>query len=160
VPPDVAVAILVGALRGLHAAHESKDKSGAPLGLVHRDVSPPNVMVGADGLARVLDFGVAKAQGRLQQTRGGQVKGKLSYMAREQLRNEPIDRRADIFAASVVLWETLAGKRLFPDQTRIAADLSKVPAPSTVAPGVPEDLDSIVLCGLSDKPDDRFSTAE
>src|SRR5580692_2033966 len=91
IPLKVTVAIVSGMLHGLHAAHEAKDERGEPLGIVHRDVSPQNVLVGIDGVARVLDFGVAKARGRLHTTQDGRVKGKLSYMAPEQLRSEAVD---------------------------------------------------------------------
>src|SRR5580693_1163797 len=113
IPLRIAVAIMSGVLQGLHAAHEARSERGEPLGIVHRDVSPQNILVGTDGLARVLDFGVAKAAGRLQTTRDGQLKGKLSYMAPEQLRSEAVTRNADTYAASVVLWEVLTGERLF-----------------------------------------------
>ncbi|MGH7294995.1 MAG: serine/threonine-protein kinase, partial [Polyangiaceae bacterium] len=113
VPLDIAVAVIAGALHGLHAAHEATDEQGNPLGIVHRDVSPQNILVGTDGLARLLDFGVAKAAGRIQTTREGQIKGKIAYMAPEQLRSEPVTRRTDVYAAAVVLWETLTCRRLF-----------------------------------------------
>ena len=113
IPPRIVTAIMCGVLRGLHAAHEATNERGEPLGIVHRDVSPQNVLVGIDGQARVLDFGVAKAAGRLQTTRDGKLKGKLAYMSPEQLRGKPVDRRTDIFAASVCLWEGLTGRRLF-----------------------------------------------
>ncbi|MEQ9319388.1 MAG: serine/threonine-protein kinase [Polyangiaceae bacterium] len=100
----IAAAIVVDALRGLHAAHEVTDMDGTKLELVHRDVSPQNLFVGADGVTRVLDFGIAKASSRSQVTRDGQVKGKLAYMAPEQIRSEPADRRVDVFATGVVLW--------------------------------------------------------
>src|SRR5439155_1734139 len=100
-------------LAGLHEAHEARSESGEPLGIVHRDVSPQNILVGADGLARVLDFGIAKARGRLQSTGAGQVKGKLAYTAPEQLLGREVDRRADVYASAVVLWEALVGKHLF-----------------------------------------------
>src|SRR6202034_3666008 len=93
-PLPLAAAILGDVLQGLHAAHEAKDERGQPLGIVHRDVSPQNVLVGADGVARVLDFGIAKAKGRLYTTQDGRVKGKLSYMAPEQLRSDPVDRKS------------------------------------------------------------------
>jgi len=112
VDPPVAVAVIVGVLHGLHAAHEARGSSGEPLGIVHRDVSPQNILVGADGVARLADFGVAKAAGRLHTTQEGRVKGKVAYMAPEQVRAEPLDRRADIWAAGVVAWEVLAGRRL------------------------------------------------
>jgi tRNA A-37 threonylcarbamoyl transferase component Bud32 len=112
-PIEVAVHVMRDVLNGLHAAHEALDEVGESLSLVHRDVSPHNIIVGIDGTARVLDFGIAKALGRLQDTHTGQVKGKLSYMAPEQLMGTPLDRRVDVFAAGVVLWETLMGRRLF-----------------------------------------------
>jgi serine/threonine protein kinase len=112
-PIEIAVHIMRDVLNGLHAAHEALDESGDSLHLVHRDVSPHNIMIGVDGTARVLDFGIAKALGRLQDTHTGQVKGKLSYMAPEQLMGTPLDRRVDVFAAGIVLWETLVGRRLF-----------------------------------------------
>ena len=94
IPSPIASAILVGVLHGLHAAHEATNERGEPLGIVHRDVSPQNVLVGADGVARVLDFGVAKAVGRIHSTRDGQLKGKLAYMAPEQLRRGAWTARA------------------------------------------------------------------
>src|SRR4051812_48938415 len=97
VPPAIAISILSGVLFGLHAAHDARSESGEVLGIVHRDVSPQNILVGEDGVARVLDFGVAKAAGRASQTEAGLVKGKLAYMSPEQLRGEAIDRRTDVY---------------------------------------------------------------
>jgi hypothetical protein len=114
VPVPIAVQILRDVLHGLHAAHEARSDRGQPLDLVHRDVSPQNILVGADGISRILDFGIAKAVDRIQDTHTGQLKGKVSYMAPEQLLGQPIDRRVDVYAAGLVLWEALAGKRLFP----------------------------------------------
>jgi serine/threonine protein kinase len=114
VPVRVAVRILVDVLAGLHAAHELADDDGKPLGIVHRDVSPQNILIGIDGSARLTDFGVARATSKLSTTRTGQLKGKLAYMAPEQARGaKDLDRRADIFAAGVVMWEALEGRRLF-----------------------------------------------
>lgn len=162
-PPALAVNIVLGLLAGLHAAHESLTEQGTPLGIVHRDVSPQNVMVGSDGVARVLDFGVAKAIGRAQLTREGELKGKLSYMAPEQIRGGAIDRRVDVYAAGVVLWEALTLKRLFSGETdaeRMYQVLqSSIPPPSTHAPGVPAALDAVVLRALSARPEDRYATA-
>jgi eukaryotic-like serine/threonine-protein kinase len=169
VPLKIAVSILSGMLHGLHAAHEAKDEHGQPLGIVHRDVSPQNVLVGADGVARVLDFGVAKAKGRLYTTQDGRVKGKLSYMAPEQLRSDPVDRKSDIFAASIVAWELFAGKRLFESEneggtiTKLLLDpiphLGSV-LPEALVPGSPlAALDAIVMRGLERDAAKRFDTA-
>src|SRR5262249_50892141 len=98
VPPRIVSSIIAGVLYGLHAAHEAKSESGEPLNIVHRDVSPQNILVGSDGVVRVLDFGVAKAAGRLHTTREGQLKGKIAYMPPEQLNNKPLTRRADVYA--------------------------------------------------------------
>ncbi|NUO51004.1 MAG: protein kinase, partial [Polyangiaceae bacterium] len=121
IEPAVAVGIAIGALEGLHAAHVATDTSGASLGIVHRDVSPQNIIVGADGMTRVLDFGIAKAQGRAQQaTRTGLIKGKLAYMAPEQLRTGIASVRSDVFSAALVLWELLVGKRVFDGESDAA----------------------------------------
>src|SRR5271154_2607295 len=140
VPVPIAATIMVGVLHGLHAAHEARDERGEPLRIVHRDVSPHNILVGTDGAAHVIDFGVAKARGRMQVTQQGQIKGKLSYMPSEQLLGNGLDQRADIFAASIVLWEALTGQRLFQgiDDGDVYAKvlLGKVDAPSVHAKGL------------------------
>jgi serine/threonine-protein kinase len=153
---------MVGALHGLHAAHEAKSDHGEPLGIVHRDVSPHNILVGTDGVARVLDFGVAKAVGRLQTTREGQLKGKLAYMAPEQVRGE-VSRRTDVYAAAVVLWEALAGKRLFAGENE-AQVIDRVirgcdVPPSQHTPGLRRSLDLVTMRGLRVDPAERFETA-
>jgi len=162
-PLPVVVGVMAGMLFGLHAAHEATTEQGEPLGIVHRDVSPQNLLVAADGIARVLDFGVAKAASRLQSTGDGQLKGKLRYMAPEQLRSRPVDRRSDVFAAAAVLWECLTGRRLFdgPDPGAIVTKIlmHDVPAPSKIGAGVPEALDAITLRGLAADPAERFLTA-
>jgi len=163
VPPGIASAIACDVLEGLHAAHEATDEDGHPLGIVHRDVSPDNVLVGADGTSRVLDFGVAKAVRRLQVTREGLVKGKIAYMAPEQVRGEPLERTADVYAASVVLWEMLTGEPLFAGE-RDADVVEKilygiVDAPTAIVASVPEALNEVVLRGLSRDPRRRFATA-
>lgn len=163
-PIRVVGAIMTGVLEGLHAAHIAVSDQGEPLGIVHRDVSPQNVMVGVDGVARVLDFGIAKARGRLQTTRDGQLKGKLQYMAPEQLRNCPADRQTDIYAAAVVLWEMLAGRRLFAAENEAALMCmvlgSDIPALRDFAPSIPEALEQVVSRGLRADPAERFETAE
>ncbi|MCC6645818.1 MAG: serine/threonine protein kinase [Polyangiaceae bacterium] len=162
VPIDVAAAILVGALRGLHEAHEARDERGRPLGVVHRDISPQNVLVGADGVARVLDFGVAKAAGQLHVSGEAALVGKFGYMPPEQLTGEELDRQADVYAAGVVLWETLTSKRLFPGKGEevFAKILSaEVPPPSSIADDVPPALDRVVLRALSRDRGKRHATA-
>ena len=163
VPLAVASAVLVATLHGLHAAHEAKTESGEPLGIVHRDVSPQNILVGSDGVVRVLDFGIAKAMGRLHTTRDGEIKGKAAYMAPEQLRAGPVDARTDVYAASVVLWELLTGQRLFagdsPEATMNNVLERAAPPPSTVNTGVSPALDELVLRGLSRDASKRFASA-
>ncbi len=163
IPLDILSAIVCGALHGLHAAHEAMDERGNPLHVVHRDVSPQNIMVGADGVPRVLDFGIAKAAGHSQHTREGQLKGKLAYMSPEQLRAEPIDRRTDVFAAGIVLWEMLTLRRLFAGDnvgTIVTSVLTDpVPAPSTLERYVPRKLDNIAMRALERDPKRRFESA-
>jgi serine/threonine protein kinase len=163
VPLPIASAILVSTLHGLHAAHEATSENGDPLGIVHRDVSPHNILVGADGVVRVLDFGIAKAMGRLHTTRDGAVKGKAAYMAPEQLRGLAVDARTDLYAASVVLWEILTGERLFagdsPEATMNMVLERVAPPPSTLNRDVPAALDALVLRGLSRDASKRFATA-
>jgi serine/threonine protein kinase len=163
IPIPVVAAVFSGVLHGLHAAHEAKNERGEPLGLVHRDVSPQNIIIGVDGVARVLDFGVAKAAGRLQTTREGQIKGKISYMAPEQIHGASATRKTDVYGLAVVLWETLAGRRLFHDDNELGVLQkvleSDVEPPSAFTPGLPEGLDAIVLRGLSRNADERYATA-
>jgi serine/threonine-protein kinase len=164
VPASIASSIGVGMLEGLHAAHEARSDDGEPLSIVHRDVSPQNVLIGSDGVARLIDFGVAKAVGNASATRDGQIKGKVAYMAPEQIRAETVDRRADIYAASVVLWELVTGKRYFDESGSDAAvvlrTLTKdaVP-PSKVRPEVSAELDAVILKGLSRDAAARYATA-
>ncbi len=163
VPIGVACGIVSQALLGLHAAHEAKSERGEPLGIVHRDVSPQNIMVGADGVSQVLDFGVAKAAMRASTTREGQIKGKIAYMAPEQFGGGEMDRRVDVFACGVVLWETLTNRRLFAGQDvaetlgRIAA--GRVDKPSSARPELGPELDQLVMTALALDPQQRFQTA-
>lgn len=163
VPVDIALGIAAGMLAGLHAAHEARSERGQPLRIVHRDVSPQNVMVGVDGGVRVLDFGIAKASHRVQTTREGQLKGKLAYMAPEQVQMHEVDKRTDVFAAGVVIWEMLTGKRLFGglEPAAIVANIvtGVIAPPSHKAPDLPPALDAIVLKALARKPNDRFATS-
>ena len=163
IPLPIVGAVIVGALHGLHAAHEARDERGAPLDVVHRDVSPQNILIGADGIPRMIDFGVAKAAGRLQETHTGQLKGKLAYMAPEQFRGKEITRSVDVYAASIVLWELLTGKRLFAAESQ-AATIERVlfgsfQPPTDLVPGLPAELDAILERGLARAPEGRFADA-
>jgi serine/threonine-protein kinase len=163
-PLDYVGTLMVGLLEGLHAAHNAKDDQGQPLKIVHRDISPHNVLVGVDGVPRVIDFGVAKALGQVHTTREGQIRGKLSYMSPEQVLAKSVDARTDIFAASAVLWEALAGRKLFKadnDAGIMHLVLSApVEPPSRYARDLPHGLDAIVMRGLERDPDRRFSSAD
>lgn len=163
VPLDIASSILVGALSGLHAAHEARDEQGHWLEIVHRDVSPQNVLVGVDGVARIIDFGIAKAASRATVTQEGSIKGKLRYMAPEQLIDERLDRRTDVFAAGVVLWELLASRPLFASDNVPAVGWKilegTIDPPSAHRAEVPPALDAVVLRALSREAGDRFPTA-
>ena len=162
VPVPIAVSIAIGLLNGLHAAHEATDEEGQPLGIIHRDVSPQNVLVGTDGVPRLLDFGVARAASRLAVTRTGEVKGKIPYMAPEQVAGT-VSRQTDIYAAGIVLWESLAARRLFRADTepelvtKVLA--ARVRPPSRYNPEVPAELDAVVLRALARAPEDRWQTA-
>jgi serine/threonine protein kinase len=163
IPPRIAASIICGFLHGLHAAHEAKNERGDRIDLVHRDVSPQNVLVGADGIPRVLDFGIAKAAGRIQVTRDGQIKGKLAYMPPEQLSGRELTRAVDIYASGVVMWETLTGERLFKGETE-SETLAKilrdpVVPPSAVVPGLTTAFDAPLLKALSRDAKQRHVTA-
>lgn len=164
IPLSISIRIMIDTLYGLHAAHVATDDAGAPLSIVHRDVSPQNILVAVDGHARVLDFGIAKAAGRSHTTRDGQLKGKFRYMAPEQVRDGPVSAQTDVYAASVVLWELLTGQPLFRgsnDAAVIARVLEGVIAPpSKLAPALPRELDAIVLRGLAREAHERFGSAE
>ena len=162
-PVPIAMRIVSDALNGLAAAHQLCDDRGAPLNLVHRDISPHNIMVGCDGVARLTDFGVAKAEDRLTQTRTGIVKGKLSYMAPESASSGHSDARSDLFSMGIVLWESLTGQRLFRGenaaQTLQLILHAPIPAPSSVDPALAP-LDALLARALDRDPDKRFQTAD
>ena len=155
--------VLVDALAGLHAAHELADFDGTPLGVVHRDVSPHNLFVTVEGHAKVLDFGIAKLERSLVETEVGTVKGKLRYMAPEQVAGDKLDRRADIYAAGVILWEALTGERMWKalseGEIRARVLAGDLPMSETARPDVPETLARICRRALSRAPGDRHATA-
>ena len=161
-PLGVIQRIVGDALDGLHAAHTAS-VGGQPLNIVHRDVSPQNIMVGDNGVARVLDFGIAKAESQSQITRPGLVKGKFSYLSPEQVRGQPLDSRTDVFSAGVVLWESLTGQRLFAVQG-VAKSVERVlsapiPAPSSKNPSISAELDCVVLKALERDRARRYQSA-
>jgi serine/threonine-protein kinase len=163
VPPRIIAGVMVGALEGLHAAHEARSETGAPLGVVHRDVSPQNVLVGIEGVPRVIDFGVAKAMGKMHATREGQLKGKLAYMSPEQVRGVDVTRLSDVFSAAIVLWEALMAERLFdgknPAELIMQVLSEPIRPPRSKFPDLPEELEAVVMKGLSRDPAGRFATA-
>lgn len=163
-PPHIVAGILAEACRGLHAAHELRDLHGGPLGVVHRDVSPDNLLLGFDGHVKVIDFGIALIKNRQAPvTELGMLKGKPPYMSPEQIKNEPIDRRSDVFALGAVLWELLVGEPLFSGDSIYAiaraVEHQEIARPSSLVEHLPPGLDSIVLEALSRDLDARTPTA-
>ena len=165
IPLPIAVHVATQACRGLHAAHELRDEHGVLVGLVHRDVSPQNVLVTYDGVVKIVDFGVAKATARLDtQTEAGQLKGKIAYMSPEQLRGEKIDRRTDVFAMGILLYMMTTGKHPFrgDDQARTIARISSdEPAilPGSLVPGYPVGLEAVVMQALAKDSAKRYPSA-
>ena len=163
IPLGVVLRIVLDALAGLDAAHELKTPDGVDLKVVHRDVSPQNIIVGVDGTARLTDFGIARAEQRIATTRTGMLKGKAPFMAPEQFEGRPVDRRADVFAMGVTLWEAVALRRLFPGRETYEQALRNTRAPyrklKEILPSVPASLDEIVRKSLAHNPVERFPTA-
>ncbi len=161
--PPVASRIMSDALAGLHAAHEAPDMRGVSMHVVHRDVSPHNILVDTHGMSSIIDFGIAKAASCVTTTGSGQFKGKVRYMAPEQVKQQPLDRRADVFSAGVVLYEALTGRTLFPGDnegdTVLSVLVTEIPNPSSIARGVSKELDAVVREALDRRRDQRFATA-
>jgi serine/threonine protein kinase len=164
VPQHVACGIVVQACAGLHYAHEKTLPDGTPLGIIHRDVSPQNLILTFAGLVKVLDFGIAKATGRKSETRTGMVKGKFSYMSPEQCLGMALDRRSDVFALGIVLFELATARRLFKRgntyQTYTAITTADVPPPRLLNPKIDSAVEDVILKSLRKSPDDRYATAE
>jgi serine/threonine protein kinase len=163
-PRNMHYGIMADVLAGLHHAHELADFDNQPLQVVHRDVTPHNVFVTYNGQTKVVDFGVAKAIGRASETRAGIVKGKAAYMAPEQARGLPVDRRADLFAVGIMLWEAATGTRMWPkgpdvDILRKLIRGELAPSARTVNPEVPDRIDQICAKALAASPADRYATA-
>ncbi len=163
VPLEHAVNIVLAVAAALHHAHEQRGSDGQPLQIVHRDVSPSNVIVSYEGAAKLLDFGIAKAAGRMTTTRMGVLKGKVAYMSPEQCNAEPLDRRSDIFSLGIVLYELTTGQRLFDGENEIAVakqvTTGEIPLPSSRVPGYPPALEAIVLRTLARDQTRRYATA-
>lgn len=162
-PLGIVITVVRDALNGLHAAHTLTDESGAPLNLIHRDVTPQNILVGVDGMARLTDFGVALAQARIHHTRQRELKGKIAFMSPEQVRGLPLDHRADIFSLGCSLWLALTGQSLFlaaNDAATLSNVINKeIPPPHKLNPKVPEVLSTICLRALDRDPNKRWSNA-
>lgn len=164
VDTKVAVRVVLDALAGLHAAHELKDDTGKPLGIIHRDISPHNVLIGCDGRVRLTDFGIAHAEDRVQTTRTHEVKGKLGYLAPERIdRRRTCTKQSDLFSMSVVLWECLAGRRLFRGEEALDTlqEVMSAPIPRLRQLGaqIPPGLDDAIARGLSRDLTSRYETA-
>jgi serine/threonine protein kinase len=160
--PAIAVHIALGVAKALHVAHELRGDHGEPLEVIHRDVSPQNVLLSTAGDVKLIDFGVAKSRGRQWQTAQGSLKGKLGYMSPEQARAEVIDRRSDVYALGVVLWEILVGHRLFAGAPEFLLERVQRPhiaSPRSLAPGLSPALEEAVLRALAPDRDDRFESA-
>lgn len=163
-PPAVVSRILSDALDGLHGAHEATDLRGMRLNLVHRDVSPQNIIVGRDGRSRLIDFGIAKAAALVSATRSGELKGKLAFFSPEQLRRKELDRRADLFALGAVLYEALSGKRLFhgdnEGEVLLNILMGELPDVATIDPAIPRATQIVLQSALAQDRDERYQTAD
>ena len=161
--PALSAYIIAQAANGLGYAHDLVDADGRPLGVVHRDVSPQNILVSFEGAVKMIDFGIARALGRVSQTNPGGLKGKIEYMSPEQASSEDVDRRADVFALGVVLWEAVTGRHLFRRDTELATMRAivdeSIPPPSDIVPVAPQ-LEQIVVRALQKRREDRFQTAQ
>ncbi len=174
IPANIAVAVVAGLLAGLHAAHETRDDAGAPLHIVHRDVSPQNVLVSVDGVPRLLDFGIAKTEAQAHVTRDGLLKGKVAYMSPEQIKNDAVSPGTDVYACGVVLWELLAQRRLHAGRTEVNIFAAVLRGELPTVTGALDDamvpvdearwrallaLEPVVARALAVDPKDRYASA-
>jgi len=159
VPRQQAAYIMAEICKGLTHAHQRRDENGNRLGIVHRDVSPPNVLLSREGEIKLVDFGLAKAQSQISTTDPGIVKGKFSYLSPEAAMGQEVDPRTDVFSAGILLWETIAGRKLFHGKTNLETGQrvreARVPKLSDENPEIEEELDAIVAKALAKNPDDR-----
>ena len=162
-PIAIACRIIADAANGLHAAHEARDARGDRLEVVHRDVTPHNLMITDAGVTKVVDFGVAQSTQSFSRGDDGMLHGKVSYMSPEQARGEPVDRRVDVFALGIILWELITGRRLFRGESDLATIINvldcKIPPPGSITRACPHDLNRIVMRALAVKPNERQGTA-
>ena len=163
IPIAIAGGLVIQAANGVHYAHQVVTPDGEPLQIVHRDLSPQNLLVSWEGILKVADFASAKAEGRRARTKTGNVKGTPTYMSPEQVTGAPVDRRSDVFGLGIMLWELLTGRRLFkrdtPEQTYDAITQQAPPAPSTYRLELPASIDHITLRALARRPEDRYESA-
>jgi len=163
IPMDLSIGVIMQALEGLNYAHSRTDENGEPIGLVHRDINPTNIHVGYDGLCKIVDFGIAATRATAVSKGPGQFAGKLSYMAPEQILGEDLDRRADIFAVGVILYEMCLGRRLFrgkPADVRDRVLNGDIPAPTFVDPEFPPSLEAVIMRALEVDRNDRYQNCD
>jgi serine/threonine protein kinase len=162
-PIDIALIIAIDALKGLYYAHERRDRFDRPLNIVHRDVSPPNILLTRAGVAKITDFGIAEAKHKVIQTNPGIIRGKFSYMSPEQSRGESVDQRSDVFALGIVLWEMLSARRLFlrdeDNETLKAVRECEIPPFDRFREDVPESLERVILRALAPLKTNRQASA-
>ncbi|MEE2757586.1 MAG: serine/threonine-protein kinase [Myxococcota bacterium] len=164
IPKQQAVFIAAEICKALTHAHQRRDENGVELGIIHRDVSPPNVLLSREGEVKLADFGLAKAQSQITATDPGIVKGKFGYLSPEAASGDPVDLRADVFSTGIILWETLAGRRLFEGETNLETvklvRAAHIPPLNTLNPDIDKELEIIIAKALAKNPDERYQTAE
>ena len=164
VPPEIVLLAIEKVCDGLDYAHRKVDVQDRPMGIIHRDVSPQNVLISFEGAVKLIDFGIAKAASRAAKTQAGQIKGKFSYLSPEQITGQDLDGRLDIFALGIVTWELLTGRDLFvaENEMEILRMIlrANVPPPSQINPSLPPELDHVVMQALAVNPDDRYQSAD